>query len=468
MPIPLENTATYPPQIKFMIGNEACERFSFYGMRSILTIFMVSRLAIPAPDAKATYHLFVSACYLFPLLGGYLADRFLGKYRTILYLSLLYCAGHATLALWETRAGLYWGLALIALGSGGIKPCVSSFIGDQFTDRNRHLVKGVFHLFYFSVNFGSFFSTLLIPVLLPRFGARWAFGLPGLLMGLATLIFWSGSRHYAHLPPTARTGARGLVPILAYSLSHLDRRKRGQALLDVASARFTRDEVEAAKSVLAVFKVLITVSAFWALFDQHGSSWVLQAKQMDLDVLGVRFQESQIAALNPIMVMGLIPLFTWVVYPAVARLGIEVTPLRKMGAGMVLVALSFAAVGLIQIAIDSGARVSVAWQFIPYLILTAAEVLVSITGLEFAYTQAPLSMKGTMMSLWQLTVFVGNLLTAYVSKVSHFTGASFFFFFATTTALLAGVFILGAIRYEVRDFVIRADPGPAAGEAASP
>src|SRR5579871_2793585 len=144
----------FPPQIKYIVGNEACERFSFYGMKSILTIFMVTHYAMPDNDAESKYHLFVSASYLFPILGAWISDRFWGKYRTIINLSIVYCLGHAVLALWDARAGMYLGLTLIALGAGGIKPCVSAHVGDQFTPKNEHLLEKIFDVFYFSVNFG--------------------------------------------------------------------------------------------------------------------------------------------------------------------------------------------------------------------------------------------------------------------------------------------------------------------------
>jgi POT family proton-dependent oligopeptide transporter len=153
-----ERASRLPPQIPFIIGNEACERFSFYGMRNILTVFLIDwllRSQIPSlaqreAGAKAVFHLFVFGVYFTPLLGGFLADRFLGKYRTILYLSLFYCAGHACLALFhDGPMGFYTGLALIALGSGGIKPCVSALVGDQFTAENKQLVNKVYAVFYF-------------------------------------------------------------------------------------------------------------------------------------------------------------------------------------------------------------------------------------------------------------------------------------------------------------------------------
>src|SRR6185295_4331309 len=97
---PNSNVSSFPPQIKFIVGNEACERFSYYGMRSILVVFMMNHLRMAHRDSEAVYHLFAAACYLLPLLGAYLSDRYLGKYKTILFLSLVYCAGHLALALW--------------------------------------------------------------------------------------------------------------------------------------------------------------------------------------------------------------------------------------------------------------------------------------------------------------------------------------------------------------------------------
>ena len=204
--------APIPKQIRYIIGNEGCERFSFYGMRNILTVFLVSSLLLYLPEAdrargaKDVFHTFVIGVYFFPLLGGWLADRFFGKYNTIFWLSLVYCLGQACLAMFVTnRTGFYIGLGLIALGSGGIKPCVAAFVGDQFDQTNKHRAKVVFDAFYWIINFGSFFASLFMPLFLRHLGPAVAFGVPGVLTStsLATASSSSGGRR-----PAARASAR--------------------------------------------------------------------------------------------------------------------------------------------------------------------------------------------------------------------------------------------------------------------
>jgi proton-dependent oligopeptide transporter, POT family len=225
--------APIPKQIRYIIGNEGCERFSFYGMRNILTVFLVSSLLLYLPEAerargaKDVFHTFVIGVYFFPLLGGWLADRFFGKYNTILWLSLVYCVGQACLAMFVTnRMGFYIGLGLIALGSGGIKPCVAAFVGDQFDQTNKHRAKVVFEAFYWIINFGSFFASLLMPIFLRHLGPAFAFGIPGVLMFVSTAILWLGRKQYIMVPPAPpnppsflrvslsaiRSGLRGRLP----------------------------------------------------------------------------------------------------------------------------------------------------------------------------------------------------------------------------------------------------------------
>lgn len=453
MKIEVQSKPRFPRQIKYIVGNEAAERFSYYGMRSILVIFMTQYLLMQHAEAKGIYHTFITANYFLPLLGGYLADRYLGKYYTILYLSLIYCLGHAVLALWENQSGMYGGLLLIALGSGGIKPCVSAHVGDQFDKTNSQLINKVFELFYFSINFGAFFSILLIPLLLPRFGPQVAFGVPGILMAIATYVFWLGRKYYIFVPPTGKEKSAQFFGVAFHALTHLSERRQGH-WLETATLKYGPERVDGAKAVINVFKVLIAVSAFWALFEQQGSSWTLQAQKMDLNFMGYTLEASQVQGINPILVMILIPLFSFGIYPFVQKLGFRVTSLRKMGAGMLLTGTSFACAALIESLIDSGMKVNVGWQMPQYFLITAAEIMVSITGLEFAYTQAPRAMKSTIMSLWLLTVAVGNWFTAVISFLNPFSGGTpEFLFYGGAMFLVALIFVALATRYQERSYV---------------
>jgi proton-dependent oligopeptide transporter, POT family len=445
----------FPTQIKYIVGNEACERYSYYGMRSILTVFMIQVLLFQEAEATSTYHLFAGACYLFPLLGAYLSDRVWGKYKTILYLSLVYCLGHAVLAIWETRMGLYAGLGLIALGSGGIKPCVSAHVGDQFKANQTHLLKKVYELFYFMINFGSFFSTLITPWTLKAYGPSIAFGVPGVLMFIATFVFWMGRNEYVHVPPTKSDG-HGLFNVVASAFKNSSTRASGTTFLDGALKDHSKEHVDAVKAVFDIAKLFAAISVFWALFDQHGSSWVIQAMNMNLEFMGVQFEASQISAWNPIMVMGLIPAFSLLIYPLLDKMGLKTTPIRRMTWGMFVGAASFAMIGGLQMWMDNSAdKINVMWQFFPYLVITMAEVMVSITGLEFAYTQAPRSMKSSIMSIWLLTVFFGNLITAYVSQINFFPVAStgYFMFFAILMALFSVVFWWMGKNYKIKNYM---------------
>jgi POT family proton-dependent oligopeptide transporter len=405
-PVP---STSMPKGIPYIVTNEAAERFSFYGMKGILIIFMTKYLmdSSGGPDlmgheeAKGYYHMFTSAVYFTPLFGAIIADAFLGKYRTILTLSMVYCAGHLALAMDETRMGLAIGLGLIALGSGGIKPCVSAHVGDQFGKSNQNLLEKVFGWFYFAINLGAFASTLLTPWLLARYGPHVAFGVPGLLMGLATIFFWMGRNVFIHIPPGGMAFIRE-----TFSAKGLG-------------------------SMARLFVIYAFVAMFWALFDQTGSAWVLQAERMDRNFLGFEWLPSQIQAINPIMIMILIPVFNGVkalrwpgVYPLLHRV-YPLTPLRKISIGFFLTVPAFLIPAWIESALDAGHHVNIAWQLFAYALITTAEVFVSITCLEFSYTQAPKKMKSLIMACFLMSVSLGNIFVSGVNFFIYEEGPSF-------------------------------------------
>ena len=621
----------FPPGIPFIVGNEGAERFSFYGMKAILYIYMTAlflRFAkegmVPEGDAAAAeshatevVHLFIAGVYLFPLIGAVLSDRLLGKYNVIFFVSLIYCLGHGVLAVagrlgemgnyGGAEIGMYIGLSLIALGSGGIKPCVSANVGDQFTKENGHLVTKVFQIFYFIINFGSFFSTLITPLLYRYIGPELAFGVPGILMGIATVVFWMGRKRFVLQPPKpgGKLGAidftatvllfspffaliygyfvlwekfevpdvkwyamagpilgyywpllavvvaamalglwlfskrqsiqadDGFLAMMVYSFRQRRARAKHQSFFDPAREKFGQEAGDGPSAVLRIMVVFSMVSFFWALFDQHASTWVQQAREMNLDltvpsVLWVTFlasaivvaiyggtwlllhvanvkvprvvsigivgllvaamavagvidligghmrsvhlEAAQIAALNPLMVMMIIPLLNVAVWSPLRKRDIEVKPLLKMTVGMFLAAAAFGVAAFLQwrieiaevageaaraaatamelsaeqvVAAGNAERIPVLWQVGQYLIMTTGEVLVSVTGLEFAYTQAPRAMKSTIMGFWLLCVTFGNLIVAFLAPLQEQYELSQFFL------LFAGLMVAAAIIFSI-------------------
>ncbi len=529
---PIE-TNGIPAGIPYIVGNEAAERFSFYGMKTILVVFMTQYLLsaqgqpnyMTDTQAREWMHLFVASAYFFPVIGAIIADAFLGKYVTILALSMVYCAGHLCLALIDLPSGALaatldpkgWmvaGLVLIAIGSGGIKPCVSAHVGDQFGHANKHLIEKIFGWFYFAINFGSFFSTLLTPWLLKNYGAGWAFGVPGILMALATLVFWMGRNKFTHIQP------RGL-------------RYFGETF-----------GMSGLKSIFKLVPLYLFVAMFWSLYDQGGSAWVEQAQQMNLDFMGIIWLESQVQAINPLLILIYIPLFAYVIYPLASKV-FKLTPLRKILIGFALTVVSFSiaayAQGLIEkeeahfdetilpmvlrgdvdVAatckamrleehnacaveletvcaqpqdkssdkppfaamakpiIKAGVAVlkdgstqranwpTVGWQLLAYMVITAAEVLVSITCLEFSYTQAPPQMKSLIMSFSLLSVSLGNLFTAAVNRFtmdangnSTLVGANYYWFFTKLMIGATVLFIFVVVLYKPREY-LQDDPNAA-------
>lgn len=473
--------STMPPGVPYIVGNEAAERFSYYGMNSILTVFMTKYLldrmghlsVMPAAQAEAWYHTFVSVLYILPIFGAVLADAVFGKFWVVFWISIVYCAGHAVLALMgssvahmiEPRYLLAIGLSLIAIGAGGIKPCVSTNVGDQFGESNQHLLSRVFNWFYFSINAGSFLSTLLIPWLLEPYTADpagliaklppgvvsflesprlhspdIAFGLPGVFMAVATLVFWLGRRKFVHIPPVGlRNYAREIF-----------NRKTGKIILNV---------------LMPVPFVMI----FWALWQQNFSSWIIQAESMDRHLFGIEWLSSQVQTVNPIFILILLPVFSYWVYPFLEKF-VRLTPLRKIGAGLFVTAGSFFIVAMIQTRIDGGARPSIIWQVCAFVVLTVGETLVSPTHLEFSYTQGPVKLKSLIMCTYLLAISLGNQFTAVVNFVIQnpdgtvkLQGASYFMFFVWVMLGTAVLFAIVSPLYKGRTYL--QDQSQVAGEA---
>jgi POT family proton-dependent oligopeptide transporter len=521
----------WPPQVKYIVGNEACERFSYYGIVGILAGYITAKvsaggLGLEEDNATEIIHFFKFGNYFMPLFGAWLSDRLIGRYHTILWVSLIYCLGNGVLAasgFAHTAHGrilcLCAGLGLIAFGSGGIKPCVSAFMGDQFKPDQSHLLQKAYGAFYWSINFGSFFSFLVVPWASDKWSFAVAFGIPGVLMALATLIFWSGTRFYTRKPTNRETRHAGFFTVfwtalraspttpwlailnlmttiglpvvimglmiwvffsksgggftndlawvslglvalwylLVIGLSVLRKTELPQSFLQYAAPRHNENEIAAARSLSPILFIFAFIPVFWMLFDQTNSTWVMQGEHMtSITLLGLKIGAEQMQSANPAIVMVLVPFLTLLVYPRIGRFA---SPLKRMSYGMFLAAGSYLVVAALQKQIEGGASLCVLIQFIPYMILTAAEVLLSTTGLEFAFREAAPAMKSAIMSFWLLTVSVGNLMVTTITKLFATGGAheessvstGRFLQYAGLTFVVAVLFSLVAAFYSYRD-----------------
>ena len=417
-------TTKLPKGIPYIISNEAAERFSFYGMKGILVIYMTQYLFITTGDtniseesAKGYFHLFTSAVYFFPIFGALISDIFFGKFKTIISLSLVYCLGHFILAMDPSKLGLSLGLTFIAIGSGGIKPCVSAHLGDQFSKNNSSLVSKAYSWFYIAINLGAFASTLLIPYLLEYYSPTLAFGVPGIFMLLATLFFWAGRFKFIHIQPKGR-----------------------RVLLEL----FKKENI---KIISKLFTIFIFVSFFWCLFDQTGSSWILQAEKMDRKVFGIEILSAQILSANPLMILIFTPLFFKYLYPKLNKY-IKLNSGNKILIGFFLTFLSFLIITIIQYWIDLGKEVNISWQLLAYAILTSGEIFVSITCLEISYTHAPKQLKTITVSLFLLSIAIGNIYTSFINFINErddgtiiLAGANYFLFFSILMLVVTILFI---------------------------
>ncbi|KAG8137576.1 hypothetical protein E2320_004818, partial [Naja naja] len=496
-----------------------------------------------------TTHLLLSA-----ILGALIADSWLGKFKTIISLSIVYTVGQVVLSISSINdlmdgnhdgapddinipiAFSMIGLVLIALGTGGIKPCVAAFGGDQFEEDQEKQRSRFFSIFYLSINAGSLLSTIITPILRGvECGIHdkqkcypLAFGVPAALMAIALFVFIIGSRMYKKVKPEGNIMVQ-VGKCISFAIRNRFKHRSKQFpkrehWLDWATEKYDKRLITEVKMVLKVLFLYIPLPMFWALFDQQGSRWTLQATTMDGNFGSVQIQPDQMQTVNPILIVIMVPIVDAVIYPLIKKCHINFTPLRRMTVGMLLAALAFVVAAVVQIGIDKtlpvfpaenqfqteyityemktsnnigisylngsltekminmgkqrhtlvvknnpkietklfidditekpeqgnnmirnnitvktgnkecactgkqlnvkyiediqANTISMAWQIPQYFIMTSAEVVFSVTGLEFSYSQAPTNMKSVLQAGWLLTVAFGNIIVLIIAGAS--------------------------------------------------
>uniref|UniRef100_A0A672IG49 Solute carrier family 15 member 1-like n=1 Tax=Salarias fasciatus TaxID=181472 RepID=A0A672IG49_SALFA len=367
----------YPLSIFFIIVNEFCERFSYYGMRAVLVLYFKYFLRWDDDLATSIYHTFVALCYLTPILGAIVADSWLGKFKTIIYLSIVYAVGQVAMAVSAIHditdadrdgtpdnmtfhvAMSMTGLFLIALGTGGIKPCVSAFGGDQFSDHQERQRSTFFSVFYLCINGGSLLSTIITPLLRAQDCGIYtqqkcyalAFGVPAALMVVSLVVFIVGSGMYYKAKPQGNI-MLDVCKCIGFSIKNRYRHRGKQFpkrahWLDWAEEKYDKLLIAQIKMVLKVLFLYIPLPMFWTLFDQKGSRWTLQKPSYDPS-----WNRGKLFTVNPILILTLVPIMDSVIYPLIRKCGLNFTPLKRMTVGMLLAASAFVSAALVQVEID--------------------------------------------------------------------------------------------------------------------
>ncbi|GAX15278.1 proton-dependent oligopeptide transporter, POT family [Fistulifera solaris] len=471
------------PVILSILVTETGERFAYFGFRAVLVLYFNQALEYDESQSVANYAFVTSLAYFSPIAGAVMADGRWGRYNTILYFGIIYILGLAILTAASVLHDLslkrlisFVGLFFVCLGTGGIKPCVSSFGADQVghdpnvqcddgtKDSVRQVessvrtaqVQGFFAYFYFCINLGALTSISTIPLLRAHYGFRAAFFTPLVFMILAMTLFVSKRKEYVHhLPEKVGSSLlttcrytfwlfrRNLVhsyPSLASRLPFLapgslsDYRVLQNSLDDDTQATpenevtvdddgSSEQQLEDAAQALHVLPIMMMLPIFWALYDQQSSVWTLQAQRMKLHGL----QPEQLNIINPMQIMVFIPLFDKVIYPALRQRHVNIEPLRRMSWGMLLAAASFVISGLVENAIQNAPpnSVDVFWQLPQITVLAIAEIFLSVTGLEFAYATSPERLKTFLMGVFLLTTAVGDMFSGvlYSTIFAHLNQA---------------------------------------------
>ncbi|KAM9851243.1 solute carrier family 15 member 1-like [Aulostomus maculatus] len=372
----------YPLSIFFILVNELCESFSFYGTRAVLVLYFKYFLHWDDDLATSIYHTFAALCYLTPILGAILADSWLGKLKTIISCAVVSAMGYVAMTVSAVHditdldkdgtpnnmtfhvVMTMVGLLFIALGTGGMKPCVPAFGGDQFNEYQESQRRTFFSFLYLCNNAGSFLSTIITPTLRAQeCGIHskqscypLAFGVPAALMGVALVVFSIGSGLYYKAEPQGNI-MLDVCKCIGFALKnrygHRSKRfPKRQHWTDWADEKYDKLLIAQIKMVLRVLFLYIPLPMFWALFDQKGSRWTLQATTMDGNFGPLVIQPDQMQTANAILILTLVPVMDRVIYPLIHKCGPNFTPLKRMTVGMLLVVAAFICAALVQIKID--------------------------------------------------------------------------------------------------------------------
>lgn len=423
---PSSTSHHHPRGLRVLFGTEMWERLSYYGMRSILMLYMVTPfmnggLGFETARAGKIYGMYTSSVYLTPLIGGWLADRFLGARRAVLCGGIVIASGHFCMA-YPSLTTFFVGLTLIALGTGLLKPNISSMVGSLYAQGDPRRDAG-FSIFYMGINLGAFLAPFVCGTLAqapffrdwltgrgwdPNLAWHWGFAAAGVGMVFGLVQYVWQQRHIAHVGNCLAT----------------------VKTLEVKPEKIVLDREEVQR--IAVVGILFFFSAtFWMIFEQAGSSMTLFANQLTRNTLfGLPFPSSWFLSLNPVFIMLLAPVFSiwWL-----RRGDRQPSSPAKFAYGLFYVGLGFVVLTWASTYTQTG-TVSPLWLTAVYLLHTIGELYLSPVGLSVVTKLAPARMVGLMMGVWFLSISVGNYLAGWLAQFFTTDSADLVNFFGTMAA----------------------------------
>ncbi|KAF8786288.1 Solute carrier family 15 member 2 like protein [Argiope bruennichi] len=363
-----EDNSRYPYVIILVLFWVFCEKYCFFCYHTIITLYFTEVLGFSRTLSASIFHAFLTVSYFMPLLGGLLADAWLGSFWTITHISMIYaignilsCLGAFPIPLSSRKALSFVGLFLAGIGTGGIKPCVPVFGGNQF-EQGQVQQRQFFFSVYFAVsNVATITSTLLTPVLRGDFECfeedtcySLAFGFSAVIFLVSSIVF-AICKPFYKIPSAEGSAFVSVLKCIAYALARKIKSK-GETKdhwLDYADDKYDKELILDIKSFMRVFQMFIPLPIFWTLFSQQSSTWLLQAASMDGEIMGFRIKPDHMRSVNPILIALMMPLFECVIYPTLSTLRLCRTHIQKMIAGGLLTAVAFIMSGFIQLQIEA-------------------------------------------------------------------------------------------------------------------
>jgi POT family proton-dependent oligopeptide transporter len=439
----------HPRGLSTLFFTELWERFSYYGMRAILILFMTAGVAqgglgFDTARAGAIYGLYTGFVYLMALPGGWVADRILGARRAVLWGGIIIALGHFSLAV-PAMATFYGGLVLIVIGTGLLKPNVSAIVGDLYPEGGARRDAG-FSIFYMGINIGAFTAPLVVGFLGERVNWHAGFAAAGVGMVLGIVQYVAGQRHlagageYVAGDAAARARARrGLLAaaLVAAALAAAGARLHATGVVNLSAARLAGvaglliaalaavyfaavatgaglTSVER-RRVGVIFVLFLFSAVFWGGFEQAGSSLTLVAERLtDRGVLGWEVPASWLQSVNPLFIIAFAPVFAWL-WVGLARRALEPSSPAKFALGLILLGTGFAVLVAGTTIAATGRQIGPGWLIATYFLHTSGELCLSPVGLSTVTKLAPQRLVGQMMGVWFMAIALGNLAAGQVA-----------------------------------------------------